>query len=127
MGVARQASTLAAAGFVEELKAEGEEEGEDEFDKRFGVAQERQVSRLIVEIDGDGAVFAWRFGGLSHVSSPCRWLLVKMRHREGNALKDQAYCERLGVPPLNSVECGGNHCFFPVYFGKFFFDFFSIP
>ncbi len=37
MGVARQAPTLAAAGLVEELKAEGEEEGEDEFDKRFGV------------------------------------------------------------------------------------------
>ena len=38
MGVARQAPTLTAAGLVEELKAEGEEEGEDEFDKRFGVA-----------------------------------------------------------------------------------------
>jgi hypothetical protein len=29
-----------------------------------------------------------------------------MRHREGNVLKDQASCERLGAPPLNSVECG---------------------
>jgi hypothetical protein len=32
MGVARQASTLAAAGLVEELKAEGKEKGEDELD-----------------------------------------------------------------------------------------------
>ena len=40
MGVARQAATLAAAGLVEELKAEGEEKGEDELDKRFGVVYE---------------------------------------------------------------------------------------
>jgi hypothetical protein len=39
-----------------------------------------------VEIDGDGAVVACRFGTLSHVSSPCRWLSVRMRHGEGNAL-----------------------------------------
>jgi hypothetical protein len=38
MGVACETATLAAAGLVEELKAEGEEEGEDELDKRFGVA-----------------------------------------------------------------------------------------
>src|SRR3989475_2302431 len=29
-----------------------------------------------------------------------------MRHGEGNVLKDQVYCERLGASPLNSVECG---------------------
>ena len=58
-----------------------------------------------MEIDGDGAVFACCFGGLSHVSSPCRWLSVKMRHRDGNALKDQAYGERIGASPLNPMEC----------------------
>ena len=78
---------------------------EDELDKRFGVAHECKVGRLIVEIDGDRAVFACRFGTLSHVSSPCRWLLVRMRHREGNVLKDQAYCERIGASPLNPMEC----------------------
>ena len=52
MGVARQASTLAAAGLVEELKAESEKKREHELDKRFGVAQELSVSRLIMEIDG---------------------------------------------------------------------------
>jgi hypothetical protein len=76
--VARQAPTLAAAGLVEELKAKGGEEGEDEFDKRFGVAQKRKVGRLIVEIDGESAVFAGRFGGLPHVLSPCRGLSAKM-------------------------------------------------
>jgi hypothetical protein len=28
-----------------------------------------------------------------------------MSHGEGNVLKDQVYCERLGASPLNSVEC----------------------
>jgi hypothetical protein len=101
MGVARQAAALAAARFVFELKADREDEGEDEFDKRFGVTQECKVGCLIVEVDGDRAVFACRFDTLSHVSSPCRWLLVRMRHREGNVLKDQAYYERIKAPPLN--------------------------
>ena len=101
-----QAPALAAAGLVEELKARREEEGEDTLDKRLGVVKELAVGRFVVEIDGDGAVCAGRFGGLSHVSSPCRWLSVAMRHREGNALKDQAYGERIGASPLNAMECG---------------------
>jgi len=90
MGVAGQAASLAAAGLMKELKAEGEEEGEDELDKRVGVAQERKVGRLIVEIDGDSAVVACRLSMLSHVSSPCRWHSVWLRHAEGNVLKNQA-------------------------------------
>src|SRR2546422_600531 len=58
MGVARQAPTRAAAGLVEELKTESEKKREHELDKRCGVTQERKVGRLIVEIDGDGAVYA---------------------------------------------------------------------
>ena len=73
MGVARQAPTLAAAGLVEELKAEGQEEGEDELDKCLAVAEQRKVSGFIVEINGDRAVVACRFGVLCHVSSPCGW------------------------------------------------------
>jgi hypothetical protein len=46
------------------------------------------------------------FGGVSHVSFLCRWPLVWMRHRERNVLKEQAYCERLGVSPRNPMECG---------------------
>jgi hypothetical protein len=99
-------ATLAATGFVGELKAEGEEEGEDEFNKRFGGAQERKVGRLIAEVDGDRAVVTYRFGSVSHVSSPGQMPLARMRHGEGNVLKDQASCERLGSSPLNSVECG---------------------
>jgi hypothetical protein len=66
--VARQAATRTAAGLVEELKTRREEEGEDKLDKRLGVVKEPVVSRFVVEIDGDGAVCAGRFGG----SVPCR-------------------------------------------------------
>src|SRR5437870_11783336 len=34
-----------------------------------------------------------------------RWPLVRREHREGNILKDQAYCERIGASPLNPLEC----------------------
>jgi len=105
MRVARQASTRAAAGFVCELEAEGEEEGEDAFDKRFAITKELEVGGFVVEIDSDGAVLACRFGGVSHVSSPGQRPLARMRYGDGNVLKDQAYCERLGSSPLNSVEC----------------------
>jgi len=70
--VACQATTRGAVGLVEELKTRREEEGEDKLDKRLGVVKEPVVSRFVVEIDGDGAVCAGRFGGLSHVASPCR-------------------------------------------------------
>ena len=86
MGVARQAAALAAAGLVEELKAESEKKREHELDKRFGVAQELSVGRLIMEIDGERAVVACRFGGLSHVSSPGQRPLARRRHGEGNVL-----------------------------------------
>ena len=55
---------------MEELKAEGEEEGKDELDKRVGGVEERQVGRLIVKVDGDGPVVACRLGGVSHVLIP---------------------------------------------------------
>ena len=105
MGVARQAPTLTEAGLVKELKAEGKEKGEDELNKRLGVVKELVVSRFIVEINGDRAVFACHFGGLAYVSSPCRWLSVQRRHGEGNPLQEQAYGERIGASLLNPMEC----------------------
>ena len=68
MGVARQAATCAATGFVCELEADREDEGEDPLDKRLGVVEKRKVGRLIVEVNGDGTVLACRFGGRFHVS-----------------------------------------------------------
>src|SRR5215831_13211001 len=58
VGVAGQAPALAAAGLVEELKAEREEKREHELDKRLGVTQELKVRRLVLKIDGDGPVLA---------------------------------------------------------------------
>jgi hypothetical protein len=58
-----------------------------------------------VEIDGDRAILAFGFVGLWHVSSPFVRGWVWMRHRVGNILKDQAYCEKIGALPRNSVEC----------------------
>jgi len=44
------------------------------------------VGRLIMEIDGERAVVACRFGGLSRVSSPGQRPLTRMRYGEGNML-----------------------------------------
>jgi hypothetical protein len=70
MGVTRQAPTAATSGLVGELKAQGEEQGEDAFDKRFAVATELNVGRFIVEIDGDGAVVPRLCGGCGPCVTP---------------------------------------------------------
>jgi len=94
---------------VVELKADGEDEGEDKLNKRFGVVQQRKVGRLIVEVDGEGTVLACRFGGVSHVSSPVQMRLVRMRHGEGNMLSYQGSDERRRASPLNSGESGNSY------------------
>ena len=75
MGVARQAPTLTAAGLVEELKAEGEEEREHEFNESLTVAKQLKVGRFVSKIDGDSPVFAGPFGGYAHVSPLCHQVL----------------------------------------------------
>jgi len=108
VGVAGQAPTLAAAGLVEELKAEDEEKREHELDKCPGVTEELKVRRLVLKIDSDGPVLACRLSCLSHLSPPWRWSLALIRHHGGNVLKYQEYCEECRVLPLNSMECGKN-------------------
>ena len=56
MGVAGEAPTAITGRFVVELKAQSEEEGQDELDKRLGIVEELEVGGFIVEIDGDRAV-----------------------------------------------------------------------
>jgi len=68
MRVARQAPAAVTRRLVGELKAEGQEKGEDAFDKCLAVAQELKVRCFILEIYGDSAVFAGLAGGGSHVS-----------------------------------------------------------
>jgi hypothetical protein len=51
MGVAGQAPAAATGGFVEELKAQSQEKGEDAFDKRPAIAEYLEVGRFIAEIN----------------------------------------------------------------------------
>ena len=106
VGVAGQAPARAAAGLVEELKAEREEKREHELDKRLGVTKELKVGRLVLKIDGDRAVVAYRFGGVFHVSSPGQMSLARIRQDEDKVLKEQAYSGRIETSPLNPGECG---------------------
>jgi hypothetical protein len=70
MRVAGQAPVAATGRLMFELKAKGEEKGEDEFDKRLAVVKELKVGRFIVEIDGDGAVVPHPCGSCAHVLPP---------------------------------------------------------
>jgi hypothetical protein len=66
--VARQAPAAATGRLVCELKAKGEEKGEDAFDKRLAIAQELNVGGFTVKIDGDGPIFAGLVSGIAHGS-----------------------------------------------------------
>jgi hypothetical protein len=68
MGVTRQAPTATTSSSVRQLKAEGKDEGEDKFDKRFPVAQQLKVGGFVVKIDSDSPVFAGLACGGSHGS-----------------------------------------------------------
>ena len=87
MGVAREASSPAAAGLVFELKADREDEGQNELDERLAIIKELKVSGVILEIDGNRAVFAGRFSALSHVSPRVRWSSWLMIFHRDNILK----------------------------------------
>jgi hypothetical protein len=69
MRVARQASAAATGRLVCELKAEGQEKGEDAFDKRLAIAKQLKVGGFILEINCEGPVFAGLASGVAHGSS----------------------------------------------------------
>ena len=58
-----------------ELKAHGEEEGHDAFDKRLAIAKQLRISGFVVKIHGDGAVFAGLASGVAH-GSPSGQMVV---------------------------------------------------
>jgi hypothetical protein len=68
MGVACQTPAAATGGRVFELKAKGQEKGDDTFEERLPIAKQLNVGRFISKIDSDRAVFSGRFGGYAHVS-----------------------------------------------------------
>jgi len=67
MGMTRQAPAAATGGLVEELKAHGQEKGEDAFDKHLPIAKELKVCGFVSKINRDGPVFAGLFGRGAHV------------------------------------------------------------
>jgi hypothetical protein len=69
MRVARQAPAAVTRRLVCELKAEGQEKGEDTFDKRLAVAKQLKVGSFMLEINGEGPVFAGLASGVTHGSS----------------------------------------------------------
>jgi hypothetical protein len=75
MGVARQAPAAATGGFVLELKAKGQDEGEDTFEECLAIAQQLEVRRFTPEIHSDGAVFTGLAGCVSHGHPQVRWSL----------------------------------------------------
>jgi hypothetical protein len=48
MGVTREAPTTATGGLVEELKAQGQDKGEDAFDKRPAIVKQLNVGGFIL-------------------------------------------------------------------------------
>src|SRR5262249_22681742 len=76
MRVARQASATATGGLVSQLKAEGQDAGEDTLEARLPIAKPLEVRRFALEIAGDGAVFSRRLRGCSHASPLCHQVVV---------------------------------------------------
>jgi hypothetical protein len=66
--VTGQASTAVTRGLVGELQAQGEEKGQHAFDKGLAISQELKGGRLVLTINGDGAVVPCPFARLSQVS-----------------------------------------------------------
>jgi hypothetical protein len=56
MRVAGETPAPATGRHMCELKAKGQEQGEDELDKRLAIVTQAEVGRFILEINGDGAV-----------------------------------------------------------------------
>jgi hypothetical protein len=50
---------------VGELKAQGQDKGEDALDKRLAIVQQTQGGRFILEIHSDGAVVPRLVGGIA--------------------------------------------------------------
>src|SRR5215470_1464590 len=68
MGVTGQTAAAVAAGLMVELKAKREDKRQNELNEGFAIADQLKISGLILEINGDGVVFSYRFGGVVHVS-----------------------------------------------------------
>jgi hypothetical protein len=52
-----------------ELKADREDKCENELNEGFAIAEQLKIGGLVLEVNGEGAVFSSRFGGIAHGSS----------------------------------------------------------
>jgi hypothetical protein len=68
MGVPCQASTATTGRLVGELQAQGQEKGEDAFDKGLAITKQLKVCRFVLKIHGDGPVVAGLASGVWHGS-----------------------------------------------------------
>jgi hypothetical protein len=89
MGVAGEAPATTTGGLMFELKTKGQEKGEHAFDKRLAVAKQLNIGRFVLEIDGDGPVFASLAGCSSHGHPQVRWSMQWVTKDEGNASQFQ--------------------------------------
>jgi hypothetical protein len=85
MRVAGQAPASTTGRLVFQLKATGEEKGEDTFQKRLSIAKELKRGRFVLKIDGDGPVFTGLAGGVVHGSSSGQMVGVADDPKWGNA------------------------------------------
>jgi hypothetical protein len=77
-----QAPAASTAPIVRELKAQSEEESHNTFDQRLAVAKELQGGGLVVNIDGDGPMFASVARGVAH-RSPSGQMVVATDYQSG--------------------------------------------
>jgi hypothetical protein len=76
VGVARQTPAPTTDGLVCELKATGQEKGEDTLDKHRTIVKELKVGRFILKINSNGPVFSCPFGCFAHVSPPAQMVFA---------------------------------------------------
>jgi hypothetical protein len=83
--MASQAPATTTGRLVCELKAKGEEKGEDAFDKRFAIAKQLIIGRFVLKVDGNGPVVAGLASGVTHGSSSGQMVGVADDPAWGNA------------------------------------------
>src|SRR5262249_39696974 len=106
MGVTREAPAAVTGRLMEQLRAQGQEKGEDAFNKRLPVIKQAEVGGFVVKIDSDGPVFAGLGGGITHGHPSVFRSRKTTRHHEGNALQSQDHCAGIRGLPLKTMESG---------------------
>src|SRR5215471_3325767 len=82
-----QTATPTTGGFVFQLQAEGQHEGEDIFEKCLPIAQQMKVGGFVLKIDGDSPVFAGLAGRVAHSYPQVRWSMQWVTKGEGTEVR----------------------------------------